>query len=68
MFHWFADHFGYYDNDWVDEYVKDIILDGFKEQEFWQTKAVMIKVRMEEAAKVRVVGWRTQSASSIFPS
>ena len=57
MFRWFTDRLGYYDNDWVDEYVEDIILDGFKGQEFWQPKADLIKARMEEAAKVRVVGW-----------
>ena len=57
MFCWFTDRLGYYDNDWVDEYIEDAILDGFKEQEFWQPKADMIKARMEEAAKVHVAGW-----------
>ena len=57
MFCWFTDRLGYYDNDWVDEYIEDAILDGFKEQEFWQPKADMIKAQMEEAAKVHVAGW-----------
>ena len=49
MFRWFTAHLGSYENDWVEEYIEDILLEEFKEKEFYQYKMDFIQEKIRNA-------------------
>ena len=51
MFRWFTTRLEYFDNDWADDYLENIIMNNFKEVEFRQLKVDMVKAKIAKAEK-----------------